>query len=120
MGPNDLASIGRQLISLAPTAQWVTLGEDWSYGRQPRQKFRQGAMPQGRSRQFSLKRPDTYPTPAWQVAGGTADEFSSELRPKVLRARFGPNSSLGDCWLHGWGNGYAPLDRPLMMKRQSS
>jgi len=23
-------------------------------------------------------------------------------------ARFGPNSSLGDCWLHGWGNGYTP------------
>jgi len=23
-------------------------------------------------------------------------------------ARFGPNSDLGDCWIHGWGNGYAP------------
>jgi len=47
------------------------LGEDWSYGRQPRQKIRQDAMPQGRSRPSSSKRPDTYPTPAWQVAGDT-------------------------------------------------
>jgi len=27
---------GLQPISLAPTAQWVTQGEDSSYGRQPR------------------------------------------------------------------------------------
>ena len=66
----DLAITGRQPISLAPTAQWVTSGEDWSYGRQPRQKIWQCAMPQGRIRPSSSKRPDTYPTPALQVAGG--------------------------------------------------
>src|SRR6218665_3919152 len=62
--------------ALLPLAQWVTSGEDWSYGRQPRQKIRQGAMPQGRSRPSSSKRPDTYPTPAWQVAGGTNSPMS--------------------------------------------
>ena len=45
-------------------------------------------MLQGRSRPSSLKRPDTYPTPASQVAVGNEleDEFSTEQRSKVLRA----------------------------------
>src|SRR6218665_282768 len=50
-----------------PTAQWVTSGEDPGYGRQ---KIREGAMPQGRSRSPSSKRPDTYPMSSWQAAGG--------------------------------------------------
>jgi len=108
----DLVSTGRQLISLAPTAQWVTLGEDWSNGRQPRQKIRQGAMPQGQSRPSSSKRPGTYPTPAWQVAGGTNPLMSFPLkcgqRFSVPQRSFRAQQRLGDCWLHGWGNGYAP------------
>ena len=35
----DLASTDRQPISLAPTAQWVTSGEDSGSGRQPRQRI---------------------------------------------------------------------------------
>src|SRR6218665_3224567 len=95
----DLASTGRQPISLAPTAQWVTSGEDWSSERQPRQKILQGAMPQGRSRSSSSKQPDTYPTPAWKVAGVTnLLQFFSEMRPKVLRAATlvsGPTAAWG-------------------------
>src|SRR6218665_2386787 len=95
MGPNDLASIGRQQISLAPTAQWVTLGEDWSYGRQPRQKIQQGAMPQGRSRLSSSKRPDTYATPAWQVAGGTNPLMSFPLNCGQRFPVSGPTAACG-------------------------
>ena len=62
-------STGSQPISLVPTAQWVTSGETPGYGRQPRPKIRQGAMPQGRSRSPSSKRPDTYSTPSWRAAG---------------------------------------------------
>ena len=75
----DLTSTGRQPISLAPTAQWVTSGEDPGYERQPRQKIRQGAMLQGRSRPSALKRLNTYPTPAWLVAGGTNPLISFPL-----------------------------------------
>ena len=42
-------------------------------------------MPQGRSRPSLSKRPDTYSTPAW-LGNESADDFSSELRPKILRA----------------------------------
>jgi len=71
-----------------PTAQWVTSGEDWSYGRQPRCKIRQGAMPQGRSRPSSSKRPNTYTLrlPGKWLGERTRWWVSSELRPKVLHA----------------------------------
>ena len=70
VGANSIAGFALHGSATAPTAQWVTSGEDWSHGRQPRQKIRQGAMPQGRSRPSSSKQPDTYSTPAWRVAGG--------------------------------------------------
>ena len=60
--------------------------------------MRQGTMPQGRSRSSSSKWSDIYPTPAWQVA----DEFSSELRPKVFRAATlvsGPTAAWGTAGL---------------------
>src|SRR6218665_1565990 len=116
----DLAGIDRQPISLGPTAQWVTLGEDWSYGRQPRQKIRQGAMPQGRSRPSSSKRPDTYmyPTPSWQVAWVT-NRFSSEVWPKVLRAATpvsGPTAAWGTAGFMDGETATLRRGRPLMMK----
>ena len=112
-------------ISLAPTAQWVTSGEDWSYGRQPRQKIRQGAMPQGRSRPSSSKRPDTYPTPAWQVAGGTNPLMSFPMncgqRFSVPQRSFRAQQLLGGLldsrmrkWLCSVGG------RPLMMMKPTS
>src|SRR6218665_3476898 len=63
MGANSIAGFALLGSATAPTAQWVTSGQDWSHGRQPRQKIRHGAMPQGRIRPSSSKQPDTYPTP---------------------------------------------------------
>jgi len=65
----DLASTSRQPKSLAPTAQWVTSGEDSAMGILSRQKIQQGAMSQGRSRSPSSKWLGTYPMPSWRLAG---------------------------------------------------
>jgi len=66
----DLATTDRQSISLAPTAQCGTSGDDPGYRRQVRQliqKIRPGAMPPGRSRSPSS---GIYPTPSWRAAAG--------------------------------------------------
>src|SRR6218665_2518953 len=116
----DLAGIDRQPISLGPTAKWVTLGEDWSYGRQPRQKIRQGAMPQGRSIPSLSKWPDTYPTPAWQVAGGrnllTSFPLNCGQRFSVPQRSFWAQQRLGGLLASRMGKRLCSIGgRPLMM-----
>jgi len=97
------------------------LGEDWSYGRQPRQKIQQGAMPQGRRIPSSSKRPDTYPTPAWQMAEETNPLMSFPRncgqRFSVLQRSFRAQQQLGGLLASWMGKRLRSIGgRPLMMK----